>query len=228
MSNPTNVFLGGRKHPPFAMGGVAFSLCMSLLAFTPSSIYAGTNQNTFTSLQQQKQTVTGVVKDASGVPVIGASVLVNGAAAAVTDVDGKFSLSALPGTVLQVSYVGYKTQSVPVKAGVMNYDVTLQEDNQSLNEVVVVGYGVQKKVNLTGSVSSVKSDALEMRPVTDASQSLQGLVPGLMVSNSNSGRPGATAALSLRGQGNLSGAGHPYVLVDGVEMSLADVNQNDI
>ncbi len=228
MSNPTNVFLGGRKHPPFAMGGVAFSLCMSLLAFTPSSIYAGTNQNTFTSLQQQKQTVTGVVKDASGVPVIGASVLVNGAAAAVTDVDGKFSLSALPGTVLQVSYVGYKTQSVPVKAGVMNYDVTLQEDNQSLNEVVVVGYGVQKKVNLTGSVSSVKSDALEMRPVTDASQSLQGLVPGLMVSNSNSGRPGATAALSLRGQGNLSGTGHPYVLVDGVEMSLADVNPNDI
>ena len=109
-----------------------------------------------------------------------------------------------------------------------NYAVSLQDDNQALNEVVVVGYGVQKKVNLTGSVSSVKGDALEMRPVTDASQSLQGLVPGLMVSNGSSGRPGATAALSLRGQGNLSGTGHPYVLVDGIEMSLADVNPNDI
>ena len=117
---------------------------------------------------------------------------------AVTDVDGNFSLAAAPGAVLQVSYVGFKPQSVTVKAGMTNYAVSLQDDNQALNEVVVVGYGVQKKVNLTGSVSSVKGDALEMRPVTDASQSLQGLVPGLMVSNGSSGRPGATAALSLQ------------------------------
>ena len=97
-----------------------------------------------------------------------------------------------------------------------------------MDEVVVVGYGVQKKVNLTGSVASVKGDALEHRPVVDATQSLQGLVPGLSVSNGGSGRPGATGSLSLRGQGNLSGNSAPYVLVDGVEMSLSDVNPNDI
>ena len=92
----------------------------------------------------------------------------------------------------------------------------------------MVGYGVQKKVNLTGSVSSVKGDELEFRPVVDATQSLQGLVPGLTVSNGGSGRPGATGSLSLRGQGNLSGNSSPYVLVDGVEMDLSDVNPNDI
>ena len=94
----------------------------------------------------------------------------------------------------------------------------LAEDTETLDEVVVVGYGVQKKVNLTGSVASVKGDALEHRPVVDATQSLQGLVPGLSVSNGGSGRPGATGSLSLRGQGNLSGNSAPYVLVDGVEM----------
>ena len=104
----------------------------------------------------------------------------------------------------------------------------MAEDTETLDEVVVVGYGVQKKVNLTGSVASVKGDALEHRPVVDATQSLQGLVPGLSVSNGGSGRPGATGSLSLRGQGNLSGNSAPYVLVDGVEMSLSDVNPNDI
>lgn len=122
--------------------------------------------------------------------------------------------------------------AVPVQdnTGNMPLDVqdTLQEKHQALNDVVVVGYGVQKKVNLTGAVSSVKGDVLSTRPVTDASKSLQGLVPGLLVTNDNSGRPGSTATLTLRGQGNLSGTGHPYVLVDGIEMSLSDINPNDI
>ena len=104
----------------------------------------------------------------------------------------------------------------------------MTEDTQKLDEIVVVGYGVQKKVNLTGSVSAVKGEELSQRPVANATQSLQGLVPGLTVSNSNSGRPGASGALSLRGQGNLANTANPYVLVDGVEMDLADVNPNDI
>lgn len=83
-------------------------------------------------------------------------------------------------------------------------------------------------MNLTGSVSSVKGDALERRPVADATQSLQGMVPGLLVSNSNTGRPGASGTLTLRGQGNLDNNANPYILVDGVEMSLSDVNPNDI
>ena len=92
----------------------------------------------------------------------------------------------------------------------------------------MVGYGVQKKVNLTGSVSSVKGDELSLRPVANATQSLQGLVPGLTVNNSSSGRPGAESSLTLRGQGNLSNTANPYILVDGVEMNLSDVNPNDI
>ena len=104
----------------------------------------------------------------------------------------------------------------------------MKSNAEELDEVVVVGYGVQKKVNLTGAVSSVKGEAFETRPVVDATQGLQGMVPGLNVSNGNSGRPGATGTLSLRGQGNLSGNASPYVLVDGVEMSLSDINPNDI
>ena len=87
--------------------------------------------------------------------------------------------------------------------GRTSFSVVLAEDTETLDEVVVIGYGVQKKVNLTGSVSSVKGDALERRPVADATQSLQGMVPGLLVSNSNTGRPGASGTLTLRGQGNL-------------------------
>ncbi|MEZ7706380.1 carboxypeptidase-like regulatory domain-containing protein, partial [Prevotella melaninogenica] len=142
MSKSTTVFLGIRKHPPFAMGGVALSLCLSLFAATPALSSTRTSVKTFESTQQQKQTIKGVVKDTHGEPVIGASVMVNGVAMAVTDVDGNFSLAAAPGAVLQVSYVGFKPQSVTVKAGMTNYAVSLQDDNQALNEVVVVGYGV--------------------------------------------------------------------------------------
>ena len=104
----------------------------------------------------------------------------------------------------------------------------LNDDRELLDEVVVVGYGVQKKVNLTGAVSAVKGEELENRPIADVTQALQGLVPGLTVSSPSSGVPGASSSITLRGQGNLSGTGTPYVLVDGVEMSLSDVNPNDV
>ena len=131
------------------------------------------------------------------------------------------------GDLLQISFIGYVTQEIRYN-GQSQLQILLQEDSQALEEIVVVGYGVQKKVNLTGSVSSVKGESFEHRPVADATQSLQGLVPGLVVSNNNSGRPGASGTLTLRGQGNLSNTANPYILVDGVEMSLADVNPNDI
>ena len=179
-------------------------------------------------ITQQSGTCTGIVKDVNGETVIGASVVVKGTTnGTITDYDGAFSLSNVnKGDVIQVSFVGYKSQEVVWNGNALN--IVLKDDAQALEEVVVVGYGVQKKVNLTGSVSSVKGDALERRPVVDATQSLQGLVPGLLVSNSDTGRPGASGTLSLRGQGNLSGSSSPYVLVDGVEMSLSDVNPNDI
>ena len=176
---------------------------------------------------QQVKKIRGVVIDKSGEPVVGANVIVKGTTnGTITNLDGVFELDAEIGVTLEISFIGFKTQTLPAAADMGR--IQLHEDTETLDEVVVVGYGVQKKVNLTGSVSAVKGDQLETRPVVDATQSLQGLVPGLSVSNSGSGRPGSTGSLSLRGQGNLSGSAAPYVLVDGVEMSLSDVNPNDI
>lgn len=178
----------------------------------------------------QTLTVKGkVVDQKSHDSVIGASVLVAGTdIGTITDMNGQFTLPNVPRNgELKISYIGYKTLIVPV-AGKSNFDIALMEESEMLDEVVVVGYGVQKKVNLTGSVSSVKGDALERRPVADATQSLQGMVPGLLVSNGSAGRPGGTGTMTLRGQGNLDNTATPYVLVDGVEMDLSDVNPNDI
>ena len=178
----------------------------------------------------QSLSISGKVIDKnSQEPVIGASVLIEGTSnGTITDLDGNFMLSNVPSKGnLVVSYIGYATQTLPIN-GRTSFSVVLAEDTETLDEVVVIGYGVQKKVNLTGSVSSVKGDALERSPVADATQSLQGMVPGLLVSNSNTGRPGASGTLTLRGQGNLDNNANPYILVDGVEMSLSDVNPNDI
>lgn len=182
------------------------------------------------TVMAQTLSISGKVTDKnSQEPVIGASVLIEGTTnGTITDVDGHFTLSNVPSKgTLVVSYIGYATQKLPVN-GKTNFNIALAEDAETLDEVVVVGYGVQKKVNLTGSVSAVKGDALERRPVADATQSLQGMVPGLLVNNSNTGRPGASGTLTLRGQGNLDNNANPYILVDGVEMSLSDVNPNDI
>lgn len=172
--------------------------------------------------------VTGKVVDKDGEPIVGATIMEQGTKnGTVTDIDGNFTISASKETpVLNVSYIGFIPQEVKTRGG--QTTVHLQENAQNLNEVVVVGYGTQKKADLTGAVSSVSGSEIATRPVTDATQSLQGLVPGLLVSNDSSGRPGSSGTLTLRGQGNLSGTGHPYVLVDGIEMDLSDVNPNDI
>ncbi len=186
-------------------------------------------ENDAMRIVQQTVEVKGVVYDATGMPVIGASVVEKGnpTNGVITDLDGNFTLKIPTNGVIEISYIGYATQEVQATPGKI-LNITLQEDNQMLEEVVVVGYGVQKKVNLTGSVATVDGETLESRPLANATQSLQGLVPGLFIDNSNAGRPGATSSLQLRGQGNLSGNAAPYVLVDGVEMDLADVNPNDI
>ena len=180
-------------------------------------------------VQQTTIEAKGVVSDATGLTVIGASVIEKGnpSNGTITDIDGNFTLKVPEGATLVISYIGYVTEEVQVTPGKI-LNITLREDNEMLDEVVVVGYAVQKKVNLTGSVSTVQGEDLEFRPVADATQSLQGLVPGLLVSNNSGGLPGSSATLQLRGQGNLSGSGTPYVLVDGVEMNLSDVNPNDI
>src|SRR3712207_6243498 len=169
-----------------------------------------------TLFRSQSLSITGRVLDKNNrEPVIGASVLIEGTTnGTITGLDGDFTLSNVsPKNNLVVSYIGYATQVIPID-GKRNFEILLAEDTETLDEVVVVGYGVQKKVNLTGSVSAVKGDVLERRPVADATQSLQGMVPGLLVSNNRAGRPGASGTLTVRGQGNLDNNASPYVLVD--------------
>ena len=162
----------------------ALLLCTGLVASQPLSLWAENDSGAVQIVQQQKITVKGTVNDAMG-PVIGASVVEKGNSSngTITDMDGNFSLSVQPGTVLVVSYIGYKTQEVTATVG-KAINVTLQEDNEMLDEVVVVGFGTQKKVNLTGSVGIATAKEIESRPVTSAVQALQGLVPGLKISTS--------------------------------------------
>lgn len=180
-----------------------------------------------TQSDQQKRT-TGTVVDQNGDPIIGASVTVKGATiGTVTDLDGKFSLDIPANSTLLVRYVGYINQEVRV-GDQTQLNITLREDTQSLDEVVVVGYGVEKKVNLTGAVSNIKmSDLVESRPITNVSQGLAGMAAGVQVT-SGSNRPGEnTASIMIRGQGTLNNSA-PLVIIDGVEGSLSSVDPQDI
>ena len=217
-----------RKHPPFVAGSVAFSLVLGLMAFGSPSVSAKADANTFASIQQQKQTITGMVTDANGDPIIGASVQAGGTALAVTGADGRFSVSVAPGTELQISYVGFATKAVMVRNGVSNYDVTLSDDSRALNEIVVVGYGTQKKANLSGSVAQLDGKTLGNRPIANVSSGLQGLLPGITVTGA-SGAPGLDGGLILvRGVGTLNSAS-PYILIDGVEAgTLNSLDPQDI
>lgn len=175
---------------------------------------------------QNGKTVKGIVTDSYG-PVPGANVLVKGTTnGVITDIDGNFTITNVPdNAVLVVSFIGYVTQEVKV-AGQSNFTIRLSEDAKALEEVVVVGYGSQKKVNLTGSIGQVDSKVLESRPITSPASALQGTIPNLQITNT-SGEPGQTASLNIRGTTSING-GSPLVLVDGVEMSLDLVNPNDI
>ena len=217
-----------RKHPPFVAGSMAFSLVLGLMAFGSPSVSAKADANTFASIQQQKQSITGMVTDANGDPIIGASVQAGGTALAVTGADGRFSVSVAPGTELQISYVGFATKAVMVRNGVSNYDVTLSDDSRALNEVVVVGYGTQKKANLSGSVAQLDGKTLGNRPIANVSSGLQGLLPGVTVTGA-SGAPGLDGGLILvRGVGTLNSAS-PYILIDGVEAgTLNSLDPQDI
>ena len=178
------------------------------------------------TITQSTNDVTGVVSDKMG-PIAGVNVLVKGTTnGVITDMDGKFILTNVnKGDVLQFSFIGYTTKEVKI-SNLRNLNVSMSEDTEVLDEVVVVGYGSQKKVNLTGSVGQVDSKVLESRPITSTASALQGTIPNLQITN-KSGEPGAAASLNVRGTTSINGGG-PLVLVDGVEMSLDLVNPNDI
>lgn len=181
-------------------------------------------------VSQKTKQITGTVIDDTGLPVIGANILVKGTTnGTVTDVDGKFTLDNVPeGALLIVSYIGFLEQDVKVSHNKNVFHITLKEDTQKLEEVVVVGYGTQKKANLTGSVSTVKyGQELENRPITDPSQALSGKATGVWVSQ-NSGSPGSDGAtIRIRGYGTLNNS-DPLVLIDGVEGRMAELAPNDI
>ena len=198
----------------------------SLFSGTISTIMAsGVNSS---AIVQQTETCKGVVKDATGESVIGASVVVKGTTnGTITDFDGNFSLDGVKkGDMIIISYVGYQTQEIKWNGGSLN--VILKEDSKTLSEVVVVGYGTQKKVNLSGSVAMVDSKELENRPIQNVSSGLQGLMPGVTITGTN-GAPGQDAGkIRVRGIGTLNEAG-PYILVDGIETgTLSAVDPNDI
>ena len=180
------------------------------------------------SLNAQNRVVTGVVQDTGGAPVVGAVVMVPGTNnAAVTGADGAFSIRVDDRQVaFEVSCLGYVTTQVNVPASQSRVNVVLQEDNMMLEETVVVGYGVQKKVNLTGAVTAVESSQLENRTAHNLSTMLQGSVPGLNITTS-SGNPGSTGSLNIRGYTSING-GDPLVLIDGVEGSLNRINPQDV
>lgn len=175
-----------------------------------------------------KRTITGQVNDASGMPVPGAVVMVVGqSGGTVTDASGMFSMSASDGDVkLAVQCLGYVEKTQLLSASADNIVMTIDEDALSIDETVVVGYGVQKKVNLTGAISTVSSENLENRTAPTLTHMLQGSVPGLNVTTS-SGRPGNSASINIRGINSING-GSPLVLVDGAEGDLSRVNPADV
>lgn len=191
---------------------IAVSICTMLLGFAS---YA-------------QNTVSGTVSDSNGQAVIGAAVLSgDGKIATVTDGDGKFSftMGSQPVTV-EVSCLGYKTETVTIKQAQLNLEITLQEDSEFIDATIVVGYGTTKKSSLTGAISVVNSKELENRSSLDVGHMLQGMVPGLNVTSAT-GRPGQAVDINIRGWNSING-GEPLVLVDGVEGDLQKVSASDI
>lgn len=203
-----------------------------------NSVFAMTESTEMLSVevaQQERVTISGTVTDTTGEPIIGANVFEKGSDGngTVTDVDGNYSLTvSSPQATLVISYIGYTTKEIPASQA---KEIVLNDDTQLIDEVVVIGFGTQKKVNLTGSVGVATAKDIESRPVTQAAQALQGLIPGLNISQSNGGLD-ASSSINIRGVGSIAtdAAGDaftnssPLVLIDGMEGDLTAINPQDI
>ena len=177
-------------------------------------------------LAQGLQKVTGKITDSQNEPMIGVSVLEKGTTnGVISDMEGDYSLSVKPGATIVYSYIGYVTQEKKASSSVIN--IKLDEDSKTLEEVVVVGYGVQKKSSLTGAVSSVKSEDMEARTITRAEQALQGKTAGVQVLSA-SARPGASPSVRIRGVSS-NGSSDPLYVVDGrIASDIGGIDPNDI
>lgn len=220
-----NNFLFLRKQ----MLAIVFMLLISVgivQANTAMNAPEGTGINAVMSSLQTKITVKGVVSDDLG-SIAGATVVEKGTTnGTVTDMNGEFSLSVASDATLIISYLGYQTQEVAVN-GRSSVEILMREDLQALDEVVVVGYGVQKKVNLTGAVSAVGSEKITSRPAMNLSSSLAGLAPGVRVTQGR-GNPGdENVSINIRGLASIN-ASSPMILVDGIEGDMTVVNPDDV
>lgn len=204
---------------------------MALTLSSASLSYADTSVTPMVTAAQQQTTCKGNIMDTNGDPIIGASIVVSGQKkATISDMEGNFTLpDVATGTTLTISYVGYKTQTVVWNG--KDLSITLHEDAESLEDVVVVGYGTQKKVNLTGAVSVVSKKTLESRAVTSVAQALQGAVPGLNFTVGNGGGSlDRRMSMNIRGTGTIGEGSNasPLVLIDGTEGDLYSLAPNDI
>ena len=203
-------------------------LCVASTLQGIPSLYASV-PNMIPSITQQSDTymLTGTVIDEAGIPVIGANIVEKGTTnGTVTDLDGNFSIQIRKNSTLTVSYIGYSDQEIAVNAA-QTLRIVLKEDSQALDELVVVGYGTQKKVNLTGAVEQVTSEVFDNRSVPNVTQALQGSIPNLNIQITD-GKPTRTASYNVRGTTSIGQGGDALVLIDGVEGDPSTLNPNDI
>ena len=202
------------------------ALCLGLCLFGAMTAQQAMAVTDVAAVEQAKQT-TGRVSDSQG-PLIGATVMEKGTTnGTVTDIDGNFSLNVKPGATLVISYVGYETQEVKAGSGAIN--VTLKEDGHMVNEVVVIGYGTQRRESVTGSVANIGGEKLNQVAASNAAQALQGRVAGVLMTQTSS-KPGAEMQVRIRGQRSLSASNDPLIVLDGIPFmgQLSDINPADI
>ena len=202
-------------------------LCLAVtLQFFPAQVWAETNVLPVVS-QQKSYALTGNIVDGKGEPIIGANVVLKGSATGVvTDVDGNFSMNVSEKDVLMISYIGYNSQEIPVK-GQKSLNIVMKENVESLDEIVVIGYGTMKKKDLTGSVSAIKADEITAFTVSNPIQALQGRVPGVVLSQ-NTGDPSGDYSIRIRGVNSIKGDNSPLYIIDGIPASTSSINTYDI
>ncbi|RGX87305.1 SusC/RagA family TonB-linked outer membrane protein [Bacteroides intestinalis] len=208
-------------------------LCLLLFANTwgySQTGLANLNLKNASVKESTKDKITGKVIDTKGEPVVGATVMEKGTSnGTITDIEGKFSIAVKTNSLLEISYIGYKTLTAKAVVG-KSLTLTLTEDTEMLDEVVVVGYGIQKRRDVTGAVTSIRTEQLKDMPQTNISQALQGKIPGLKITNTSSSANGAGAEIQIRGQNSISANSGPLIILDGMPYSdpLSELNPNDI
>ncbi len=214
----------------FSRAMVKVAACAMLSAGLPLAVYAapGNAESTMMAVQQTR-TVTGQIVDSNGETIIGANVIEKGTAnnGTVTDMDGKFTLKVAPGATLVISYIGYKTLEIKASDVQAGQRITLHENSEVMDEVVVIGYGTQRKGDVTSAISSVKAEDFTVGKVGDAADLIKGKVAGLSIAK-GSGDPNSTSTIRLRGVISVNGSTTPLVLIDGVEGDLTTVAPENI